>query len=578
MNSYFDDDELLVCEEPLLSPQASKQQYQHLTSTPSQGTSALETKEDSTDLIRQILGRPFSISLEFWKCFVASALIGITTGVTAILFCGVSERTYKLWKSCVVCSTWNGTSQQHMGNMLLLWEEPEVRENFKQGDWCWLLITILGSTLAGMLLVWGSGNPSILGTVRNLFHEAQDLGLDPSPEDLKVAPYAIISCFISLCCGASVGPEAGLGLITSFICKIVSRYLFAGGDRRSKAALSVTSLSAAMGCLMPSPFLSVLLTIELSLAARPGAFSLDEAFVKSSGGESARTSPTVTHDFMEQVVLMTIAATTSWSVISPFRSTNDSGLQVLDTVGFHHYAAASLLGLICGVLGMAFLLLQGILKQIAQRLSGRILRSSSNAVLLRRLSCVPCLFPLLAGLVYGIIGVAYPLTLGSGYEILSTLISSGLKEESVQALAIITKNGEKLSPSYLFVTALMKVLATAVCLGFGLVGGQVVPLILAGVCLGFAMAFYSPTLFAPVALSVACGSIGIVGAFLPIPLTLVSTMLMSMNLPNNFGGPLMVCYLVSYTVTNIIFTGGVIKTMSARKYRSPDISQINEEF
>jgi H+/Cl- antiporter ClcA len=627
MESQLDNEELLMCEEPLLSPEAIRQCHLQRKSSTAQRqpvqqhywfddsesfhssvrsflsplqTRSRQEKEETArqeggrellfqfnddsnpdengdnglDLIRNLLGRSFGTSLAFWKCLVGAIITGFTIGVLAIAFCGLSEWLFELWTSGVLCSPEKEDA--------LSGEVHNI--GFKEGDWCWLVITVLGSLLAGIVLVVGSCDPSVLGTVRTVFHEAGDLGLsiDESSKDLKVAPFAILSCFISITCGASVGPEAGLGLIGSRISHWMSRFLFRGDneeDTRSRAALAMASMAAAMGCLLPSPFLGVLLTLELSLAARPNTFPLGSVAAASSYHHPRDRSghipspPEASHDFMEQIVLMSIAAVTAWSVTDPFRhdgpnKNEDAAALSEDPVGWQQYLSALLLGAICGVMGMIFLLLQGIFKQVAQRLSGRIL-SSSRSSSMRRLYSVPCLFPLLAGVVYGLIGVAYPLTLGSGYEMLVKVLTLGFKEESLNASAIVTTgddgNHKELTPAYLCISALMKLITTAISLGFGLVGGQVVPLILAGVCLGFSVAFYAPTLFAPISLTVACCSISIVGSFLPLPLTLTTTMILSSKLPNDFGGPILVSYVVAYTVNNIVFAGCILKKGDTRK-------------
>jgi H+/Cl- antiporter ClcA len=132
------------------------------------------------------------------------------------------------------------------------------------------------------------------------------------------------------------------------------------------------------------------------------------------------------------------------------------------------------------------------------------------------------------------------------------------KNESAKTI----QNGDEILTADLFlVSALMKLLSAATCLGFGMFGGQIIPLVVAGVYLGFALAFYIPFLSVP--LSAICCSIGIAGSFVPIPFTLVST-IASLGIAGVSTVPVFISVICAYA-TNAGF--GTVVEIARRKPR-----------
>jgi len=194
------DEDLLVCDEPLLSPSAMSAASEspsglrmptfsydcdgdgsasHSTSTnrSRRRTRTSDGGNDDTELklMLKVLGVPFMRHAATYKLFSCAILIGFVEGVIAIAFFGLSHYICTVWTTCVVC----GDSKGPYGFQFTRVNGNETatlssigKVGFGQGDWCWLIVSVLGSLLAGALVVYkGAG----IGNVPNMFQESSDL-------------------------------------------------------------------------------------------------------------------------------------------------------------------------------------------------------------------------------------------------------------------------------------------------------------------------------------------------------------------------------------------------------------------
>ena len=334
---------------------------------------------------------------------------------------------------------------------------------------------------------------------------------------------------------------------------------------RIQMCLVLCGMSASLGSVLPSPILAVLIVLELSVTARPADLRLDAALHRSNRrnitlrrnnhydrqidrgrnwnlsddindpNRSHRENEIKGHDYMEQITLIGIAATSAFvtfhslfSISMPNKendslvtsngifgqntdhvqtlfSPNEGQNQAGEKLNMWHVLMAVPLGMFCGALGGLFLLLNGIFRKVRARICAWLQRFGFS-------TWVAHLFiPTLCGLLHGIITIHFPLTLGSGTLILPDLIRYGF--------SVYQDGYDGISPLQFFFTGIMKIFTSALCLGFGgLVGGQMFPLVFAGACIGIAIPHYIS--FIPVQVTIPCCMASVTGSFVPVPLTL----------------------------------------------------------
>lgn len=335
---------------------------------------------------------------------------------------------------------------------------------------------------------------------------------------------------------------------------------------RVQMSLVLCGMGAALGSVFPSPVLAVLIVLELSIAARPHDLRLDAA-VKSAerngNGNRMQTNGNNNqydmdeesrsekgHDYMEQMTIVGVATTFAFIAFQGFKSALVTKQQSLSSpeedrnglmsyqnhneekINMWHILMAVPLGMLCGALGAFYLLLNGIFRKIRARIRVRCeSMGCPDAMAL-------LLIPTLCGLFHGLITVAFPLTLGSGTLILSDLVTVGMNLD--------TNQYHDISPPRFFVSGVMKLVSSALCLGFGgLVGGQLFPLVFAGACIGISIPHYLPMF--PAHLTIPCCMASVTGSFVPIPLTVSAFAMMRMGNDVELGAAVLVSVVVAYS-------------------------------
>jgi H+/Cl- antiporter ClcA len=128
--------------------------------------------------------------------------------------------------------------------------------------------------------------------------------------------------------------------------------------------------------------------------------------------------------------------------------------------------------------------------------------------------------------------ICNPLLVGSGMQFISRLVRVEVTASDVP---------------WLVATAFGKLVSMSACIGFGLLGGPIFPMMFVGLCLGM-----STTPLLPIALAVPCCTCATVGSIVPIPFTLVIYIAFSMSLSINQIGPVFVASFVAFS-----FVGGI---------------------
>jgi H+/Cl- antiporter ClcA len=410
-----------------------------------------------------VFGKPFALEGSFWTTgALVAGLQGGVMGFVCLAFFNAFDFTSRSWLGCWEDSV-DGNTDYYDG--MVNGESPAI---LGTGRWWWVGVTTGAGLLIGIIkripLVHFPKQP------KGLFSEVKELHVEP-----KEGPgIALVSC-VSLAAGASVGPEMAMGSLGGALGTFIAHQRNLGKDETFVSTL--TGMAAAMGPLLPTPLLSVLLLHELSvMAGRPPKH------------------------FMETVCSTGIASTTSWFIFQFFA---DATILEPASLPFAMYdivqqitpykqewlLEAALFGIIGGFLGLLTLVLLGLFRNIGNRFVMRLGQEKATLVL-----------PVIGGFLIGLLGVAFPLTFGDGSLQLKFLISS--------------KN--ELGRDYIIATLFAKMLTLGISLGFGFIGGQIFPCMFIGVCAGVVTTLVADV---PIVVTVPCFMVAVPGAFCPCPFT-----------------------------------------------------------
>jgi H+/Cl- antiporter ClcA len=334
----------------------------------------------------------------------------------------------------------------------LIWEQAPLVLGIDTRLFTFLVCTI-GGLLVGLLV-------KLFGDHNAIFFELmQEFGKN-GRFDYRHAPGIVITAFISLIAGASLGPEApladacgGLGTLAAEKLKL---------DEQETRTLGYGGLSAMLGAFITNPFGGALLSLE---SAQGGATGANLYFW------------TLFPSLLASAVATMIFVGLTGSFMSPLYSFPTYVPIVKDLLVAVPF---SLVGAIAGVLFM--LMFRGLRKLMQPMKSHVVWRG------------------LIGGGVMGLLGVLLPLTLFSGEE---------------QTGELIARAGE-IGFWMLIVLAFAKLLATTVLLTTGWKGGYIFPIMFAGVALGMAGHLVFPA--TPVAVTVAATMAGALVAALKAPL------------------------------------------------------------
>lgn len=239
--------------------------------------------------------------------------------------------------------------------------------------------------------------------------------------------------------GGSVGPEAGLAGIIAGLCTWTGdRLKFLGREFRELSSVGTTAV------------LSAVFSAPLFGLAVPLVGSCDEV------------EPGAKVEFPKaaKVIAYSLAAAGAFGMMMFLRGVfgGGGGLSRFTEISTGRFELALLvpLALAGGVLGLLYHAFDALAARAADKIGER-----------------PVLKATCAGLVLGALGSAFPFVMFSGET----------QTETLSQVVLVLNGG-----GFLLATAVLKVLATPLCLRFGWRGGHFFPTIFAGVCLGYAFA------------------------------------------------------------------------------------------
>jgi H+/Cl- antiporter ClcA len=316
-----------------------------------------------------------------------------------------------------------------------------------------LLVCTLGGLLVGLLV-------KVFGDHNAIFAELMLEFGRTGRFNYRNAPGIVVTAFVSLVSGASLGPEAPLADACGGIGTLISVRLKM--DEEETRAMGFSGVSAMLASFITSPFSGALLGLESAQGSPGGRKTYFWVLFPS---------------LLSSAVATTVFVLLSGTFFGGLYQFPDYTPRLIDLV----YAAP--LGLIGGIVGLLFMVFLRRLQRLFQPMKTRVV-----------------LRGVLGGLGMGIIGALLPLTLFSGEN---------------ETLDLITHAAE-IGVLMLVVLGAAKLLATTLVLATGWKGGYIFPIMFASVALGLAVNLIFPGI--PVAVTVATTMAGALVAALRAPL------------------------------------------------------------
>jgi H+/Cl- antiporter ClcA len=332
-----------------------------------------------------------------------------------------------------------------------LWFTLPSDPGWWDGSLWWVGVTAGAGVLVGVLRRLFRVPVELAGTVQEL----KDQRVEPS-----TALGAVAVSLVSLVGGASLGPEDALGKMGGSLGTWVSDRQKRSEDVHKTNTLS--GMAGAYGGLLASPLLATMLIVEL---ARPKA-----------------------RRFTETLVASLLSASVAFAVYFPIAGSTFVGLYTLPSYRYEDWQllAAIPLGLAAGALALITVVAVGVMRKLTAPLANRtILRAT------------------IGGVIFGLIGVALPLTLFTGTDQLTTVIH----------------HGTTLGAGLLIAVVFAKILTFALCEATGFIGGQFLVMLFIGGTAGTAAQALIPGL--PEGLAFAAMFAAVPGSVVEAPFTLI---------------------------------------------------------
>jgi len=316
-----------------------------------------------------------------------------------------------------------------------------------------IVVCTFGGLLVGLLVkVFGDHN-SIFADLMLEFGKTGRF-------DYRSAPGIVITAFVSLIAGASLGPEAPLADACGGIGTLISDRLKL--DEQETRTMGFSGVSGMLAAFITNPISGAVLGLE---SAQGGTGGKKTYFWILFPSLLASAVSVVVYVLLSGVFFETLYQFPNYTP------------RVVDLV----YAVP--LGLIGGLVGLLFMFSLKHLQNLFQSMQGRVV-----------------LRGVIGGLGMGIIGALLPLTLFSG-------------ESQTNELII---HAAQIGVVMLIVLGLVKLFATALVLATGWKGGYIFPIMFASIAMGLALDLLFPNI--PIAVCVAATMAGALVAALKAPL------------------------------------------------------------
>jgi H+/Cl- antiporter ClcA len=377
------------------------------------------------------------------------------------------------------------------GGIKLWFTLPKDPDWFSGRLW-WVAVTVAAGVLVGVLRRALALPAELDGTLK----EITDARVEP-----RTALKAVAVSLVSLVGGASLGPEDALGKMGGGFGTWLSKR--ARLDRDTCATNTLSGIAAAFGGLLSSPILASALVVEI---ARPKLTRWGDTLVAT-----------------------VLSSTVAFAVYFPIAGTTFLGIYALPSFRYEDWqlAAAIPLGIVAGALALITMVAVGALKRLTRRLARRTVLCST-----------------LGGVVFGLVGVALPLTLFTGTSQLTTVIH----------------DGALLGAGLLIAVVFAKIIVFAVCEATGFIGGPILVTLFIGGTAGTATHMLIPGL--PEGLAFATMFASILGALVAAPFSLIVLAAITTQIGALQLAPVAIAVLSAYLAVS---GSGVLMTLARRQ-------------
>ncbi len=378
-----------------------------------------------------------------------------------------------------------------------LWFTLPKDPGWMDGSIWWVAVTAGAGVAVGVLRRVFRLPTKMAGTVQEL----RDQRVEPS-----TALQGVAVSVVSLAGGASLGPEEGLGLLGGGLGTWVSERRRLGDDVRRTNTLS--GMSASYGGLLSAPILATILVLEL---ARPKADRL-----------------------MDTLVAALLSSTVAFAVFFPIAGSTFVGIYSLPSFEYEDWQllAAVPLGLVAAALALVTTLAIAVLTRLTARLRERTILCST-----------------VGGIVFGLVGVALPLTLFTGTDQLTTIIHDGTALGAGLLIAIV----------------FAKIFVFAVCEATGFIGGPFLVMLFTGGTAGIATHLLVPGV--PEGLAFTAMFAALPGSLVAAPFSLILLGVITTQIGALQVAPVTVAVLTAYLALS---GSGLLLSLARRQAKPAD--------
>jgi len=309
---------------------------------------------------------------------------------------------------------------------------------------------------------------------------------------------------VSAIAGASLGPSFALIMIGGALGSWIASRRWPGNDN-ARLDATVAGFSGGVGGAFTSAGLGTLLVTELAPIRRDR--------------------------YIEGILPQLIAATAAFAVFFGVAGTtllNSFAVPVEDFSSWQILVGVGL-GIVASALMILFVIIVKVVDLVASKVPNRYLRGGAG------------------GAIVGFIAVALPLTVGSGNDQLKTVIDESASIGIWLLLAVL----------------LGKMVAMAVSLAAGFIGGNVLPMVFVGGSAGVAIHIMIPDI--PYAVAVGSMLAAVPGATIKAPIGLTFIAVLAVGL-----GPLTAAPVFIAVATAYLTTAAVITLLRSRRMDVPD--------
>ncbi len=319
------------------------------------------------------------------------------------------------------------------------------------GEWWWVAVTGATGVVVGLLRRAARLPEDLPGLI-------DDLG--SQHVDTRLVPGIVAVSAVSLIGGASLGPEMALGSMGGGAGSWLSQRR--GVSEEDSRVNTMAGFAGAYGGLFSSTVIVVMLIMEV---ARPGGRTLTKALAGTI-----------------------VASSVSFGIYFVIAGAVFLDLYRVPAYGFHDWQL--LVGVALGLFAALVVIVLGVVMQVARRLFARL-----HLPMVARAT--------LGGLLFGLVGVALPLTMFTGSDELTT---------------VLTQSGS-LGAGLLVALVLGKMVAFALSEAGGFVGGPIFPTLFIGGTAGTFVHAVLPGV--PLGLAFTCLLAAVPGALVSAPFSMV---------------------------------------------------------